>query len=85
LNSEGAKERRERLESMDKDHEQIRMKLWCDVYVAHVPEISTPDGFAKRQADVALKDFDERFLCKVATLVKNDSPCGELDRTRGSN
>lgn len=40
---------------------RIRMKLWCDAYVAHIPEISAPDGYAKRKATEALEAFDRQF------------------------
>lgn len=54
---------------MDKDHEQQRKKLWCDVYVAYVgaANSTSPDG-AKSWADKAVERFDERF-----TQTKNDS------------
>jgi len=47
---------------MEKDHEQQRKKLWCDVYVAYVSASnSTSSSGAKTWADQALKSFDERF------------------------
>ncbi len=47
---------------MDRDHEQQRKKLWCDVYVAYVGAAnSTKSDGAKAWADVALAAFDARF------------------------
>jgi len=47
---------------MDKDHEQKRKQLWCDVYVAYVQSSnSTCQDGGKHWADTALKRFDERF------------------------
>jgi hypothetical protein len=47
---------------MNKDHEQQRKKLWCDVYVAYVASSnSTACDGAKVWADKALERFDERF------------------------
>lgn len=47
---------------MDKDHEAQRKKLWCDVYVAYVGAAnSTNINGAKVWADVALRNFDEKF------------------------
>ena len=41
---------------------EIRMKLWCDVYIAYVGAANaTKDDGAYRWADIALKRFDERF------------------------
>jgi len=47
---------------MNKDHEEQRKKLWCDVYVAYVgaANATSSDG-AKSWADKALERFDERF------------------------
>jgi hypothetical protein len=47
---------------MNKNHEQQRKKLWCDVYVAYVgtDNSTDPDG-ASCWADKALKRFDKRF------------------------
>lgn len=58
---------------MDKDHEQIRKQLWCDVYVAYVGAgNSTNSDGAHRWADIALERFDERFK-------KEDTKHGPLD------
>lgn len=47
---------------MNKDYDQQRMKLWCEVYVAYVASAnSTCSDGAKAWADVALKRFDDRF------------------------
>ena len=47
---------------MNKDHEQQRKKLWCDVYVAYVASSnSTACDGARVWADKALERFDERF------------------------
>lgn len=47
---------------MDRDHEQQRKRLWCEVYVAYVAaDNSTKSDGAKGWADTALKRFDERF------------------------
>lgn len=45
-----------------KEHQSIRKKLWCDVYVAYVaaPNSTYSDG-AYKWADIALQRFDERF------------------------
>lgn len=47
---------------MLKEHDEVRKKLWCDVYVAYVnASNSTSMAYAKLWADRALKDFDETF------------------------
>lgn len=47
---------------MNKDHDQQRKKLWCDVYVAYVGADNATDKYgAKEWADVALSEFDKRF------------------------
>lgn len=47
---------------MEKDHEQQRKKLWCDVYVAYVTSAnSTSSEYGKNWADKALQEFDKRF------------------------
>lgn len=45
-----------------KELESVRMKLWCDVYVAYVsaPNAIKNDG-AFAWANIALKRFDETF------------------------
>lgn len=42
--------------------ELVRMKLWCDVYIAYVSAANAvkEDG-AHLWADIALKRFDEKF------------------------
>lgn len=44
------------------EHQNIRKKLWIDVYVAYVGAANAinKDG-ASQWADIALKRFDERF------------------------
>lgn len=43
-------------------HENIRKKLWCDVYVAYVgASNSTNNDGAYKWADIALERFDEKF------------------------
>ena len=50
---------------MDKDHEQQRRQLWCDVYVAYVSSGNSSDSDGgRRWADKALERFDERFTKK---------------------
>ena len=47
---------------MNRDHNELRKQLWCDVYVAYVSASnSTSSSGAKNLADQALKCFDERF------------------------
>ena len=48
--------------TQSEEHENIRKKLWNDVYVAYVaaPNSVKDDG-AYVWADIALKRFDERF------------------------
>jgi hypothetical protein len=47
---------------MNKDQDQIRMQLWCDVYTAYVASSnSTKSRYAESWADDALKCFDLRF------------------------
>ena len=51
-----------RKEHMNRDHEQQRKQLWCEVYVAYVSaDNSTSSDGAKLWADTALRRFDERF------------------------
>jgi hypothetical protein len=46
----------------DKDTEQQRKSLWCQVYVAYVSAANaTKEDGAKTWADIALERFDERF------------------------
>lgn len=49
-----------------KELESVRMKLWCDVYVAYVsaPNAIKSDG-AFVWANIALKRFDEAFKEEV--------------------
>lgn len=47
---------------MNKDHENQRKQLWCDIYIAYVTAAnSTNADGAAYWADIALKRFDERF------------------------
>ncbi len=48
--------------TQSEEHENIRKKLWCDVYVAYVaaPNSVKSDG-AYGWADNAVKRFDETF------------------------
>jgi hypothetical protein len=47
---------------MNKDHEEIRKELWCNVWVAVAgASNSTRSDIVTTWADRALKDFDERF------------------------
>jgi hypothetical protein len=48
--------------TQSEQHENIRKKLWSDVYVAYVAASNSieKDG-AHKWADIALKRFDERF------------------------
>jgi len=48
--------------TQSEEHENIRKKLWIDIYVAYVaaPNSINDDG-AYVWADIALKRFDERF------------------------
>ena len=59
---------------MNKDHEQQREKIWCDVYVAYVQSSnSTAQDGGKVWADTALKRFDERFpATKESPEVANE-------------
>lgn len=50
---------------MNKDHDEYRKQLWCDVYVAYVESSnSTSSSGAANWADAALKAFDQRFRDK---------------------
>jgi hypothetical protein len=47
---------------MNKDHEEIRKELWCNVWVAVAgASNSTKSELVSLWADRALRDFDERF------------------------
>lgn len=54
-------------------HENIRKKLWCDVYVAYVGAANaTKEDGASRWADIALKRFDDAFPCPDKDLQITD-------------
>lgn len=45
-----------------KDHEQIRKELWINIYIAYVGDANAVNqNGGKNWADIALKEFDERF------------------------
>ena len=47
---------------MNKNHQDQRKQLWCEIYVAYVSAANaTNDDGAAKWADIALKRFDERF------------------------
>ncbi len=47
---------------MNKEHEQQRRQLWCDVYVALVRSgNSTDENEGRLWSDIALAEFDRRF------------------------
>lgn len=51
-------------------HENIRKKLWSDVYVSYVSaDNSINSNGAYRWADIALERFDERFKFVVKEVT----------------
>ena len=62
--------------NIDTAREQIRMKLWSDAYVAHIPNISTSNSYAKSKADEALAAFDKQF--QRETSASRCPSCGYI-------
>ena len=71
---------------MDKDHEQQRKRLWCEIYIAYVRASNStePDG-GQQWADVALKRFDERFPKPLATAAALGDSAVKKTKTNSPN
>lgn len=60
---------------MNKNHEQQRQQLWCEVWVAVAQASnSTRKDVCTDWADEALKAFDERFALSEAQKLKVTDP-----------
>lgn len=55
------------MKTQQEKHEQIRMKLWCDVWCKVVSDSSSV-GTPTTHADAALKYFDMRFNKPIYTV-----------------